>query len=435
MVVTTMASLRSHPKSRFWIACFSRSDGSRTQRTTRVPISGIGGGDTKAFQTFLGKVLAADVTIKKSPDTQIDVGPKEARKLAQRIADAFEETARTAATGRLIESQARKVVGDIHLLANGKPLASSTVQDFLDAWLVRKEVEAGSKTHAKYSSVVHQFKQQLGPKVRRDLTAITASDITSFRNALVKRVTVGTTNVALKIIRSAFSQARRDGLIDVNEAERVSLLKRNAGAERFQRRAFTIKELKAILGVANDEWRGLILFGLYTGQRLGDIASLTWNNVDLQRSELRLVTEKTGRQQILPLAPPLLHHIETLPAGDTPDAPIFPRTYATAQRHKYAGNLSNQFYDILVSAGMATKRTHKADPKKPKGRSARREQNEVSFHSLRHTATTLLKNAGVSEAVAMEFVGHDSKSVSRLYTHIPTEMLKVAAEKMPDVTQ
>ena len=77
--------------------------------------------------------------------------------------------------------------------------------------------------------------------------------------------------------------------VNVNEAERVTLLKRR---DRFERRPFTIDELKRILKVADDEWRGMILFGLYTGQRLGDIATLTWQNLDLQRAELRLVTTK-----------------------------------------------------------------------------------------------------------------------------------------------
>jgi integrase len=40
--------------------------------------------------------------------------------------------------------------------------------------------------------------------------------------------------------------------------------------------------VRAILNLADEEWRSMILFGLYTGQRLGDIASLRWNNVDLQ---------------------------------------------------------------------------------------------------------------------------------------------------------
>jgi integrase len=176
----------------------------------------------------------------------------------------------------------------------------------------------------------------------------------------------------------------------------------------------------------------MILFGLYTGQRLSDLATLTWQSLDLQRGELRLVTGKTERRQILPIAPPLLRYVESLPSSDKPDAPLFPRIYATAQRHKHAGNLSNEFFNILVAAGMAKKKTHKATGK---GRAAKREQNEVSFHSLRHTATSLLKNAGVSEAVAMEFVGHESQSVSRQYTHIDTDTLRRAAHTLPDVTK
>jgi integrase len=47
-----------------------------------------------------------------------------------------------------------------------------------------------------------------------------------------------------------------------------------------------LDELRRILRIASGEWRHLILFGLYTGQRLGDIAKLTWRNVDLERGEL-----------------------------------------------------------------------------------------------------------------------------------------------------
>lgn len=40
------------------------------------------------------------------------------------------------------------------------------------------------------------------------------------------------------------------------------------------KRLFTVKQLRRILEVADDEWRSLILFGLYTGQRLADLATL-----------------------------------------------------------------------------------------------------------------------------------------------------------------
>src|SRR6185503_13130581 len=118
--------------------------------------------------------------------------------------------------------------------------------------------------------------------------------------------------------------------------------------KRHERRPFTIPELKRILNAANEEWRGMILTGLYTGLRLGDIAVLTWANVDLQQRELIVSTQKTGRRQILPLATPLLRHLETLPAGDNPTAPLFPSSYECKARNPHGGPLSNQFYGILV---------------------------------------------------------------------------------------
>ena len=244
---------------------------------------------------------------------------------------------------------------------------------------------------------------------------------------LARKLSANSVNVAMKVLRSAMAQAVRDGLIDHNEAARVSLLKRE---DKFQRRPFTLGELKRILEVANDEWRGLILFGLYTGQRLGDLTSLTWQNLDVQRRELRLFTEKTNRRQIIPLAKQLLQYIETLPAGDNPKAPLFPKAYIAASDGTSSGRNSKQFHAILVQCGLAKPQTHKSTGK---GRSARREQNELSFHCLRHTATSLLKNAGVSEVVARDIIGHDSAAVSANYTHVDEETKRKAVDLLPDI--
>ncbi|MGH7990786.1 MAG: tyrosine-type recombinase/integrase, partial [Limisphaerales bacterium] len=213
-----------------------------------------------------------------------------------------------------------------------------------------------------------------------------------------------------------------------NPAERVAVLKKRQTDS--ERRPFTLSELKRLMDVADDEWRGMILFGIYTGQRLGDIAMLTRPNLDLDQNEVRLTTGKTGRRQILPLAAPLLEYVKKLPARDVPDAPLFPRAYKIVQQQGRTGSLSNQFHKILVAAGLAEKRSHHSTGK---SRNASREQNDISFHSLRHTATTLLKAAGVSDAVAREFVGHDSAAVSQNYTHIPTDTLRQAANKLPNI--
>jgi hypothetical protein len=46
-----------------------------------------------------------------------------------------------------------------------------------------------------------------------------------------------------------------------------------------------------------------------------------------------------------------------------------------------------------------------------------------------------LKNAGVSEAVAMDIIGHDSKLVSQNYTHIEESTKRKALSKLPDITE
>ena len=49
------------------------------------------------------------------------------------------------------------------------------------------------------------------------------------------------------------------------------------------------------------------------------------------------------------------------------------------------------------------------------------------------THNLLLKNAGVSEAVARDIVGHDSAAVSRLYTHIDDKSKREAVNKLPAI--
>ena len=58
----------------------------------------------------------------------------------------------------------------------------------------------------------------------------------------------------------------------------------------------------------------------------------------------------------------------------------------------------------------------------------------MSFHCLRHSATTFLKAAGVSDALAREIIGHDSAVISRGYTHLSTADLRRGIERLPDVT-
>ena len=144
------------------------------------------------------------------------------------------------------------------------------------------------------------------------------------------------------------------------------------------------------------------------------------------------MTRKTSRTVMLLIAKPLAECLERLPSSDDPSAPLFPNAFAAKERSEDGGTLSNQFYQLLVAAGLAVKRPHVS---KKKGRSGKRQVGGLSFHCLRHTATSLLKNAGVSDVVARDIIGHESEAVSRVYTHIDFQTKLDAIDKLADVTK
>jgi len=274
---------------------------------------------------------------------------------------------------------------------------------------------------------VKHFLPCLGAKASRDISHLTARDISAARDHLSKKLTPSSANFLVKTLRTALNQALRDGLVDTNEGSRVTLLKR---LRKAKRRPFTKPEIRKLLKAADFEWQGIILCGLYTGLRISDIVLLTWENLDLANVVLTLQTRKTERAMDIPIAPRLKEYFDQLPAGDDPTAPLFPKAHAQRIKNRNAGATSGQFKKIMVKAGFSKAQSHASTGK---GRSAKREISELSFHCLRHTATSMLKNAGVSDAVARDIIGHESEAISRQYTHIDLKAKRAAINNMPDI--
>lgn len=162
------------------------------------------------------------------------------------------------------------------------------------------------------------------------------------------------------------------------------------------------------------------MLGIYTGQRLNDLAELRRRNVNLSDNSVHFRTSKTGELVSLPMAKSLADAVAELPLPDDPESFLLPEIASLK-----AGTRSNRFMGILKECGIVTDSADKPEV----GRSF----SPISFHSLRHTTTTLLKSAGVSDAIARAIVGHSSKAVSEQYTHLDPETLRVALNKMPSL--
>ncbi len=385
-----MAFIWKSPRSKFWQAGFLDKDGKRRNRSTSI------------------------IALEKN------------RKKADRIADEYEAVAQRKKSANHVKATLNDLLKEVNLTLNNEDaLPIATVREYCDRFLEKKQGEVGKATIKRYKTSASHFCEWLGANAEEDISAITTHHLVRMRNNWRESISERTTYNKLKDVKAIFASALVEGFILFNPMDAMKLTK---GTENsLQRRIFKIEELKSVLKECNDEWRSMVTFGLYTGQRLGDLATLKWSNLDLVRNEMQIVTRKTGKVITIPFSEPLADHLLTLDAPDTPQAYVHP-SIAGSYETKNAGTLSNQFADILSQAGLREPVSHKS---KGKGRSARRDETTLSFHSLRATAVTLMHEAGIPAKVVEEWVGHDSAEVHKAYVKIGREALKTASNALP----
>jgi integrase len=412
-LLLAVASLWKHPNSPFWSACF-------TVRPSNLPAE----------------------RWKRSLRTKD-------RKLARQVADALDDAGRNVLSEQAINSfiekirdakakaAAMQIFADVFRSAAGREFGAGSLRAFADSWLAGIKPQLSPRSYPKYDLAIRSFVKFLAASADRDLIGFSARDdalVLGYRDDLGKRLSAASVNTSLKVVKQMFKAAAQRFKIE-SPAHFVSGVRKSA-AEAPLRRAFTFSELGRILRAAREsEWEGIILAGLYTGQRLSDIAMLRWENVDLARAEIALTTRKTNRRIVIPIAVPLLEYLLKIPASDDPKAFVFPRAAARLVRcqETHSGGLSNQFHDILASAGLVKRRSH-LKAKDGSGRAAKRRSSEISFHSLRHTATSLLKNAGVPQSVVMDIIGHESRAISQVYTHVGDAEKRQAMAALPSLS-
>ncbi len=339
------------------------------------------------------------------------------------FADKLEQAYRT----RMSEATARKLISEAVSKQLGERIATATPREFAKEILARKKIETSPRTLVRYEEVIGRLIEFLGDKSDDEIQFVTRADLERFRDSEFAKYAPSTVNLSIKIVRMFFREALVREYIDSNPT--LSLASVKKGNEPGKR-PFTIEEIKSLIEVASLEWRGIILFGLYTGQRMSDIVSLTWANIDIQNKQVSFLTKKTTRRIVLPLLTPLQNFLAEIPAPDNATANLFPDAASVFYKAGRVGPLSAQFRKIMVACGIVKKASHK---KRNEGQGMRRQVQKLSFHSLRHTATSMLKNAGVSDAVARDLIGHESAAVSASYTHIDMNTKRLALENLPGI--
>ena len=371
----------SRNRSPFWYACYTTADGRRLKKSTK--------------ETNQAK--------------------------AKLIAGALQNAENMAAERTLTAVRTRELLSEVLQRVSGERLHVFTVRQWLGQFAKQKRKSRSHKTALRYDQMVKEFVEFLGSCADLNVATITQKDILDFRDQReAKGLAPLTLNLDITVLSAAFNAALRQGHISVNPCVGIEPLKDKAA----HKKTFTPEQVSALLSAADGDWRCVILVGFYCGMRLNDACNLRWRDIDLVSSIKTITYEprKTGEPVTVAVHPALEDYLLSLPAPDNEEAFVFP---SLAQR-KNVSPLSKAFRKIMQRARIAE--------------SVIRDRNESgrtvyshSFHSLRHSFSTILANNNVPEEVRMRLTGHTTRSVHQKYTHHDLEVFRAAIGMLPRV--
>lgn len=348
--------------------------------------------------------------------TGIDVVPKALMPGANKRAGMAQNEARARLVAEEMEKEVRYGVFDLEKVKAiaGESAAALkagrngvSVGKFLLGWLESRRNRRGAVERD--GVAVRRFLDFLGDGRNMVLTAVNKGMAKSFVERELERVSAGTVIRYVSTLSGAFNVAVDREFIPRNPFRGAMPSKADHQAEKQLRGAFTLDEVKMIFDRFPGEWPDMVRVCLYTGgQRLGDIATLKWSQIDLEHCFLFMTTEKTRRRMNKPIIEPLRDVLERRLACRVNEF-VFP---LAAMKHAQAGGrsdkLSTDFTSLLRRHGIV-----EDTPEDVKG--DRHKLASKSFHSLRATAVTVLRLAGVPADLCRYIVGHDSEEIERVY--------------------
>lgn len=206
-----------------------------------------------------------------------------------------------------------------------------------------------------------------------------------------------TQNTKVGHLRTVFKQIYARAGMSMNPFDGVANVSQD---DSLSGRPFTAEEQTTIFNrcaAAGNDWLAICTVAKYTGLRLKDIATMTWDMVNISDRHFDITpakTKKHGIRVLVPIHPAVWKELAALGVPTT--KALFPVLYKRYQDK----NPDSLFGDeVLNHCGIETKGAH------------------ISFHCWRHTFATALSKAKVDKETRKKLGGWTQDSTAELYDH------------------
>jgi integrase len=265
-------------------------------------------------------------------------------------------------------------------------------------------------------------------RLKNQLKTLTKSEVEDwYKSEIDSGKGRSTAGIYLGIIRSALTWMVNEEWISSNPASKFTA-KGTSTSE--SREPFSDEEARLILSVCSRDWRGAALLASWHSIRLGDVASLTWGNFDLERGLIYYLPSKTRNRdqekRMIVMAQDVIRWLKDQEQG-APSDPLFPKLCKRVSGGHQG--LSNEFARIMATAGIEIPLGRE---KHGKGRRFRKK----SFHSFKHLSHTRMLEADISAEQRRLMGGHSLTSTAHLkYLHLRPESQAAALAKIPSLVE
>ena len=321
----------------------------------------------------------------------------------------FPRISRTFDTKGEAETWAATVESEIGrgVFVSRKEAENTTLADALDRY--EREVSSEKKGKRREKSRIDRWR--IHPVGKRPLAQIHGKDIAAYRDARLKEVAPNTVRLELALLSHLFTIAVKEwgmaGL--VNPVMQIRKPKLPRGRDR---RLLPGELERIVVASESPVLSDVVRFAIETGMRRGELSGMTWQMVDLKKRTVTLQETKNGEKRVVPLSTEavrilsgLLRRIDGEVWGMEPDS--------ITQAYLRAVSRARKTYEKECE-----KKGEKPDP----GYLV-----DLTFHDLRHEATSRLFEKGFDTMEVRTITGHKTLQMLARYTHLRAEDL---AERM-----
>lgn len=295
---------------------------------------------------------------------------------------------------------------------------SATVGDLLDE--LKQSYEAEGKASAKNLSTVEQARAAFGKIKTEDLAK---EHIESY---IRDRVAEGRRNSTINRVTELVRRAYRVAELTPPKMRHLS------EKDNVRKGFFSDEEFRRVYAQLPADIRDFALFGYLTGWRKGEIASLTWSDIEENVIRLRAENSKNREARSVAIAGELAPLIER-----RKQARLASGVLTSLVFHR-SGSPIAEFRKTWASACTAAGVGKMVCPNcKGEGKDRRckrckrnREYSGRIFHDLRRTAVRNMVRSSVPQSVAMKISGHKTASMFRRYDIANEEDLRAALESV-----